>query len=259
MSDLAAAAVAMGLPEALVERSAQARAAASGASVDDLLTEWSGGEAAPTATPPPAPEEKPAEESAEALPTPEPTPTTAPEIVVDVPQSPAPAIEPAPTGPYKPPVLVGAKDNPMTVLAGVVGLFLIVMMVAIVGPSISIDDPGARSSALPYSADAFDGQDIYLSTGCSACHTQMVRPVVADVGLGAVSLNDSNQVLGARRFGPDLSDVGSRLTSAQIEATIAGLGDHPSVSLGSDDLADLVAYLSESMTTVAPVGEEEES
>ncbi len=44
---LSAAAAAMGLPEALVERSAAARAAETGASVDEILAAWAGGEAAP--------------------------------------------------------------------------------------------------------------------------------------------------------------------------------------------------------------------
>ena len=49
MSDLAAAAAAMGVPEALVKRSAEARAKATGASVDEILAAWAGGAPAPTA------------------------------------------------------------------------------------------------------------------------------------------------------------------------------------------------------------------
>jgi hypothetical protein len=94
----------------------------------------------------------------------------------------------------------------------------------------------------------------------------MVRPVVADVDLGAVTLSDSNQVLGTRRFGPDLSNVGTRLSSSQIEAVVSGLGEHPSIALAPEDLAALVAYLLESRTLgtaatpdagdEAPAGEE---
>jgi hypothetical protein len=79
---------------------------------------------------------------------------------------------------------------------------------------------------------------------------------VADVGLGAVTLNDSNQILGSRRFGPDLSNVGARVTASQIEAVITGLGGHPSLSLSSEDLDALVSYLVESATLEgAPPGE----
>lgn len=259
MSDVAAAAAAMGLPESLVVRSAEARAAETGQSVDEILAAWAGGEAAPAAAEPAASEETSAPEpapEAETTDEPEVAEPAAPEIVIETPQpdSPAPA---APAGPYKPPILVGATDNPMTVLAGVIGLFIIVVMVGLVGPSIPTDEPGARSSDLPYSQQALDGQHLYETTGCAACHTQMVRPVVADVGLGPVSLSDTNQVLGTTRFGPDLADVGTRITSSQFEAIVQGLGGHPSHSLSGDDMTNLVAYLSESATSPEP--EEDES
>jgi hypothetical protein len=79
----------------------------------------------------------------------------------------------------------------------------------------------------------------------------MVRPVVADIDLGAVTLNDTNQVLGSRRFGPDLSNVGARLSASQIEAVVGGLAGHPAHGLSGDDMAALVAYLAESVTAEA--------
>jgi MFS family permease len=54
MSDLAAAAAALGAPEAIVKRSAEARAKATGVSVDAILTAWAGGSAAPVAAAVPA-------------------------------------------------------------------------------------------------------------------------------------------------------------------------------------------------------------
>jgi hypothetical protein len=254
MADVSAAAAAMGLPEALVERSVNARASASGTTVDDLLTAWAGGTAAPTPAAAPEPEtaatesEPAAAEPAADQPAAAPAPAT-PEIVIDMPAA-APPTAPMPTGPYKPPVLVGAEDKPMTVFWGVLGLFFIVVMVGLVGPSIPIDAAGARSSAIPYSEAALDGQAIYNNLGCAACHTQMVRPVVADVGLGPVSLDDTNQVLGTTRYGPDLADVGFRVTASQIEAIIGGLGSHPSQNLSDDDMSALVAYLVESNTSL---------
>jgi hypothetical protein len=77
----------------------------------------------------------------------------------------------------------------------------------------------------------------------------MVRPIVADVGLGPVTLDDTDQVLGTRRFGPDLADVGARITAGQIEATIGGLGGHPAHNLSSEDMEKLVAYMVESATS----------
>lgn len=49
---LSAAASALGLPEPIVERSAGARAAETGASVDDILKAWAGGEEIASQTPP---------------------------------------------------------------------------------------------------------------------------------------------------------------------------------------------------------------
>ena len=69
----------MNVPETLVQRSAEARAKATGASVDDVLAAWAGGAAAPAAAAPveSAPAPAPA---AEATPAPEPTvePATTP-------------------------------------------------------------------------------------------------------------------------------------------------------------------------------------
>ncbi len=242
MADFATAAAAMGIPEALIRRSVAARATASGVTVDDLLAEWAGGEAAPRSEPAeaPAPEPEAAAVATETVT----APSAPPEIVIDIPQTPVPTA--APAGPYKPPVLVGARDNPMVVFAGAIGLFLVVVLVGLVGPSIPTENPGARTSEIAFSDAALEGRQIYATAGCASCHTQMVRPIVADVGLGAVTLNDSDQILGTRRFGPDLSDVGNRITGSQIEATITGLGDHPAHNLSSDHLAQLVAYLVES-------------
>lgn len=250
MSDLAAAAAALGLPEALVQRSADARAAETGSSADEILAAWAGGGSAPApAAPAPAPAEEPAAPPDEAVDEAAPSEAAAPEPAITLPEAAAP-VAAAPAGPYKPPVLIGARDNPANVMLGAIGLFLIVLLVGLVGPSIPFDEPGARTSEIPYSTVAQEGQVLYESQGCNACHTQLVRPVVADVGLGAVTLNDSNQVIGTRRFGPDLSDVGSRYTTDELAAIVAGdLGDHPPYGLGDDDMAAVVAYLAESRTS----------
>ena len=258
MSDqLSAAASAMGIPESLVQRSADARAAESESSTEDILAAWAGGEAAPSPEPAPAPEEaeraEAPDQGSQEAPTEEPV---TPEIVIETPGTPAEPVAPAsaPTGPYKPPVLVGAKDNPMVVLAAAVGLFVVVFLVGLVGPSFQGEAPGTRTSEIQYSSSALDGQKVYASQNCVSCHTQMVRPVIADVGLGGVTVHDTNQVIGTRRVGPDLSNVGSRFSESQLEAIVLGLGEHPAYSLTSEDMTALVAYLSESRTAEASGG-----
>ncbi len=73
---LASAAEKMGVPEALVKRSAEARAKAAGSNTDDVLNAWAGGESAPAApaaaAPPPAQTEPDTpEDTAPAVTTPE--------------------------------------------------------------------------------------------------------------------------------------------------------------------------------------------
>lgn len=252
MSDISTVAEAMGIPADLVSRSASARAEISGSTTEEVLEAWAGG--APVASTPPDPEASPESDAtepvAEAAPEPDtdsmPTaPVSAPDLGGGVPVPPVGVTAARPRD-DKPPVLVGARDNPMTFVAASAVLFLAVVMLALVGPSIPTDAPGARTSQIAFTEAGLAGQDIYLSLGCASCHTQMVRPIVADVGIGPVTLSDTNQVLGTRRFGPDLANVGNRITAAQIESILRGGAGHPGHSLSATDMSELVAYLVES-------------
>lgn len=99
---LSAAAQAMGVPEPLVERSAQAWADATGQSYDDVLAAWAGGEAPPAAAPAePAPTEEPAEEPAEAQP--EAPPEEAPAPAQPAAAAPEPELEAAAAAAAPPP------------------------------------------------------------------------------------------------------------------------------------------------------------
>lgn len=74
MSDVSAAAAALGVPESLVERSAKARATASGTSEDQVLAAWAGGGTVESSAPAPAADEpeEPHAEPEEPQPAPEP-------------------------------------------------------------------------------------------------------------------------------------------------------------------------------------------
>jgi mono/diheme cytochrome c family protein len=135
----------------------------------------------------------------------------------------------------------------VTVAAGSVGLLLLSWLLGFLLPALPQDSNGVRSSNHSFSSEALEGRQIYLSEGCGACHTQLIRAVVLDAGLGPVTLSDTNQVIGQRRFGPDLAAVGSRMDDPEVMAgLLAGEGDHPSASLSETDLAALIAYLAES-------------
>jgi hypothetical protein len=102
---LSAAAGALNVPEALIKRSAAARATANGTSVDEVLAAWAGGApvtavAAPLAAPTPTAEPEAAPEATAPAPPPvevAPAPVTAP-VAVIAPPEPAPVLEPVPFG-----------------------------------------------------------------------------------------------------------------------------------------------------------------
>jgi Cytochrome C oxidase, mono-heme subunit/FixO len=155
---------------------------------------------------------------------------------------------PATSEDYPPPVLVGGRETLGGLVAGVLGLLLLSLVLGVVMPGIPEPGNGVRSSAIGFSAAAREGRQIYLEQGCSSCHTQMIRNVVSDFGIGPVTLADTNQVIGYRRYGPDLAAVGERTTDQVVlMGILRGADGHPSVSaLGDEELANLTAYLLES-------------
>ena len=255
MSDLAAAAAAMGVPEALVERSAEARAKATGASVDEILAAWAGGTPAPAAPSAAAQGDAPPQtpEGGEELAAPQPGEDVPTEALK--PQSEARPLEPAASSVLRPapsvlspPVLVGERQGVGVIMTGSFGLLVLSLLLSVFLPAAPQPGNGIRSSNHSYSSQAQEGRDIYLSQGCGTCHTQLIRNVVPDVGLGPVSLPDTNQVIGYRRIGPDLAAIGGRVDdTAALIALLAGAGRHPAATgLTEADLINLLAYLRES-------------
>ncbi len=252
MSDaLTAAAEALGVPAELVKRSAEAKAKALGGSADDYIASWGGGAPPPAPTPPAAPPE-PTEASTEQAPAADAPvePTAVPAPVASSEPAPAPAATPAtaaPREPARPPILEGRNENPLMIMAGAVAILAVTLFLGLFAPSIPEPANGVYSSAVPLSEAGREGRSIYLAEGCAVCHTQVVRVVVSDAGLGGVTVSDSNQVLGNRRIGPDLAHVGSRMQGAEIASLLAFSSDHPSYRhLEAADLDRLVSYLKES-------------
>ena len=82
--------------------------------------------------------------------------------------------------------------------------------------------PAIDSMKVPPTPGLFDqtseerhGRDLYVSEGCSYCHTQMVRPLPGDRVFGRPStagdyVYSTPQLLGTSRNGPDLANVGNR-------------------------------------------------
>ncbi|MGI9249827.1 MAG: cytochrome-c oxidase, cbb3-type subunit II [Pseudohongiellaceae bacterium] len=74
----------------------------------------------------------------------------------------------------------------------------------------------ATEEAHLYSAVELTGRDIYIREGCSVCHSQQVRPLIAEVErYGPYSraeefVYDRPFLWGSKRTGPDLHRVGGR-------------------------------------------------
>lgn len=88
-------------------------------------------------------------------------------------------------------------------------------------PSVFQDDlvtPSAETK--PYDALALVGRDIYIREGCSTCHSQQVRPLLAEVkrygpfSRAGESAYDRPFLWGSKRTGPDLHRVGAKYSDA---------------------------------------------
>lgn len=68
----------------------------------------------------------------------------------------------------------------------------------------------------PYGPLELAGRDVYVREGCYLCHTQMVRPLQAEVeryghySLAGETVYDHPFQFGSKRTGPDLARVGGR-------------------------------------------------
>ncbi len=76
----------------------------------------------------------------------------------------------------------------------------------------------------PLGAVALEGRDIYIREGCHVCHTQMVRPLRAEVeryghySVAGESVYEHPFLWGSKRTGPDLARVGGRYSDAWHKA-----------------------------------------
>jgi cytochrome c oxidase cbb3-type subunit I/II len=92
-------------------------------------------------------------------------------------------------------------------------LFEIVPLFLRKGDTVRID------SVKPYTPLELVGRDVYISEGCMNCHSQMIRPLRAEIErYGEYSkpgefVNDHPFLWGSRRIGPDLARVGRKLPS----------------------------------------------
>jgi cytochrome c oxidase cbb3-type subunit 2 len=78
----------------------------------------------------------------------------------------------------------------------------------------SLNTPSENT--VPYSAVELTGRDIYIREGCAVCHSQQVRPLLAEVKRygpytrAGETVYDRPFLWGSKRTGPDLHRVGGK-------------------------------------------------
>ncbi|MGB5533316.1 MAG: cbb3-type cytochrome c oxidase subunit II [Acidimicrobiia bacterium] len=111
-----------------------------------------------------------------------------------------------------------------TLRGGIIATFAVVAILTVFVPWLDASVSNATilaetARSYPEGSAVADGRAVYIREGCVSCHTQAVRPIVPDVGLGPVSVagdyvNEAPALLGLERLGPDLMHVGSRVDDA---------------------------------------------
>ncbi len=105
-----------------------------------------------------------------------------------------------------------------------IGLMTVLMIVAIsfgglveIVPQFFLKQTTTPIEGLkPLNAVQLEGRDVYIREGCHVCHTQMVRPLRAEVeryghySVAGESVYEHPFLWGSKRTGPDLARVGGR-------------------------------------------------
>ncbi len=221
-------------PEELVQRSAEARAEASGKSVDEVLQSWAGGEAIESSPAAETPvEEAPVEEVVEEAPVEE-------------------VVEEAP--------VEVKKESSFVFISGVIAIAIFTYFFGYLFPKQQSENLVSESlnNTIEVSNEELKGAEIYNQLNCQSCHTQNVRVVIPDSQNGKVLKNKFAEEAvikntGLIRIGPDLSNSASREPTNNPQWLSRYLKDSSSVRenvphpnydfLNQQDLDYLITYL----------------
>ena len=221
-------------PEELVQRSAEARAEASGKSVDEVLQSWAGGEAIESSPAAETPvEETPVEEVVEEAPVEE-------------------VVEEAP--------VEVKKESSFVFISGVIAIAIFTYFFGYLFPKQQSENLVSESlnNTIEVSNEELKGAEIYNQLNCQSCHTQNVRVVIPDSQNGKVLKNKFAeeaviQNTGLIRIGTDLSNSASREPTNNPQWLSRYLKDSSSVRenvhhpnydfLNQQDLDYLITYL----------------
>ena len=244
-------------PVDLVQRSAEARAAASGVSVDDVLSSWAGGESVAASAAPAPEKEAPVEEAIEEASVEEVVEEAVEETTKEVVEE----AEPEEVVEEVVEQVVELKnESALSFISGVLLVGLFTFLFAFVIPKNQATDivSDSLNNTVSSSNEVIKGAEVYAELNCQSCHTQNVRTLIPDTQNGKVLKNKfANETLinnvGNIRLGPDLSTSATREPTNNSQWLTRYLSDstsvnrdipHPSYDfLDDDDLEYLVTYL----------------
>jgi cytochrome c oxidase cbb3-type subunit 2 len=113
------------------------------------------------------------------------------------------------------------EKKPVVFLLLATATILVGTIVTMVLPFAWVNTEADRiESVKPYTPLEQEGRDVYIREGCNNCHTQTVRPLVAEVlrygdySKSGEFLYDRPFLWGSRRTGPDLARLGGKYPDA---------------------------------------------
>jgi cytochrome c oxidase cbb3-type subunit II len=113
------------------------------------------------------------------------------------------------------------EKNPVIFLVLATLTILVGTIVTMVLPFAWVNTETDRiDSVRPYTPLELAGRDVYIREGCNNCHTQTVRPLVAEVlrygdySRSGEFVYDRPHLWGSRRAGPDLARIGGKYPDA---------------------------------------------
>ncbi|MEN8134090.1 MAG: cytochrome-c oxidase, cbb3-type subunit II [Thermodesulfobacteriota bacterium] len=113
------------------------------------------------------------------------------------------------------------EKNPILLLILATVAILVGTIITMVLPFAWVNTEGDRiESVTPYTALQQEGRDVYIREGCNNCHTQTVRPLVAEVlrygdySKSGEFVYDRPFLWGSKRTGPDLARLGGKYPDA---------------------------------------------
>ena len=242
-------------PVDLVQRSAEARAAASGTTVDAVLSSWAGGESV-TSTAPAA--EAPKEETPVEEEVVEETPAEE-EIVEETPAE-EEVVEITGEVVEEEVLQEVEKESSLSFVGGVVAIAIFTFLLGFSIPKNQeiAEVTESLNNSVEVTADVLKGAQVYNELNCQSCHTQNVRALIPDTQNGKVLSNKfANEALikavGNLRTAPDLSTNNTREPTNNAQWLERYLKDstsvnrdipHPSYTFVSEsDLEYLITYL----------------